>query len=455
MVRARLLPLLLAALVGCGDDQDRADGAVTPDGAVPDVLRRDGAPVDVPDAGVPDAAWPDPDYGSTLPARYGPTTHSPITPRVAQRLHAIAQKNASRNGGVFAKVGNSMTEATAFLHCFAGSSVKLGAHPQLGATIAHFSTDLGSGVTPFDRKSLCAVGGWPAHSAIAGNPSPLQQELDAISPRFAVVMFGSNDIGWNNIWQYAGAMLSITDQLAASGVIPILTLIPPRDDSAPANLQVPRYNAVVRCIGQARQVPVIDLHRELLKLPKNGISSDGLHLNALGGGCDLTAAGLSYGYNMRNLLTLQALERCRRVVVDKQPAPDPPTAQLAGDGKKQSPFVIDALPFHDSRDTKGWPQRLIASYSCAPQTDESGPEYFYRLVLKQPTKIRAMVFDGDNVDIDLHLLDSTAAGAGCIARDDREVTASLQPGTYHLVLDTYVKSGVEKAGEYLLVVLAD
>jgi hypothetical protein len=446
-----LLLLVLLFLWGCGDDGRAVDDAAAVDGEVPDVLRPDGA---LPDAGATDGAGPGPD-GSEPPARYGPTTHSPITPHVAQRLRAIAQSNASREDGVFAKVGNSMTVTNAFMSCFAGTSVKLGAHPELAATISHFSTDLGGGVTSFDRESLCAVVGWPAHNAVAGSPSPLQQEIDAISPRFAVVMYGTNDIGWNDIWQYTGAMLAITDRLVAGGVIPILTLIPPRDDSVQADLQVPRYNAVVRCIGQARQVPVIDLHRELLKLPAHGISSDGVHLNAQGGGCDLTTAGLAYGYNTRNLLTLQALERCQRVVVDQLPAPDLPTAPLPGDGRRQSPFVIDALPFHDSRDTKGWPQRLIASYSCAPQTDESGPEILYRLVLKQPTKIRALVFDGDDVDIDLHLLDSTARGAGCIARDDKQVIAMLQPGTYHLVLDTYVKDGVEKAGEYLLVVLAD
>lgn len=451
-VMLRPLPAVLAIVLlaaSCGDGPAGADGVVQ-DGEPPDLLRPDG-PSPVADGGPADAPSPD----GSLPARYGPTTHSPITPHVAANLRAIAQRDPTRNGRVFSKIGNSITVSSFFLHCLAQSSVDLGSHQALSPTHQHFRLDLGGGATSYDRQSLCAVIGWPAHNAIAGSPSPLEQEVAAISPRFAVVMYGTNDIGWDNIWQYAGAMLSITDQLIAGGVIPLLTLIPPRDDSASADLQVPRYNAVVRGIGQARQVQVIDLHRELMPLDGHGMASDGLHLDVTGGGCDFSAAGLQHGFNIRNLLTLQALDRARRVVLDQAPAPDPPGAVLAGDGTKAAPFVIDGLPFTDLRDTMGWGQRAIDSYGCAPSTDESGPEYFYRLELKQPTAIRAMAFDGDGVDIDLHLLGGSIGAAGCIARGDKLIIATLQPGTYHLALDTYVKSGVEQAGEYLVVVVVD
>ncbi len=454
-MRSHALLILGLGLAACGEPNSNpgldgwtaldghADRAVRPDGGPPPDGARDGAPK-------PDA--PPPLSG---PARYGETTHSPITSSVAANLRAIAAAGPGKKEGVFAKIGASNSLNSNFLHCFAGSSVSWGSHGALAATVAHYKTDLGGGVTPFDRDSVCTVVGWPAHKAIAGNPSPLAQEVNAISPRIAVVMYGTNDIGYDNIWQYGESMLSITDQLIGWGVVPILTTIPPRADSATANTQVPRYNAVVRGVGQARQVPVIDLHRELLPLPAQGLGSDGIHMNAKASGCDLTSAGLQYGFNVRNLLTLESLARVK-AALDGAPAPDPATAPQQGAGTAASPFAVDALPYTDLRNTAGWPEKKIKSYGCAPTVDESGPEVVYRLVLGKPTNLRAIVFDGDNVDLDLHLLDASANPAsGCLARDDKLIVKSLPAGTYHLVVDTYVTGGAEKAGEYLLVVLAD
>lgn len=442
-----MLPALL--LVACSDavPPRGRDGWSALDGVAADRGTR-------PDSGAsPDSAAPDAASPPAGPARYGETTHSPITASVAAGLRTIAAR-APRNEQVFAKVGDSNTVNTGFLACLAGSSVDYGAHPELAATVAHYKSDLGGGVTPFDRQSLCAVVGWAAQKAITGSPSPLEQEVIAISPRVAVVMYGTNDIGFNDIWQFGAGMLTITDSLIARGVVPVLTTIPPRGDSASADVQVPRYNAVVRGVAQGRQVPVIDLHRELVLLPQQGLGSDGLHLNVKDGGCDLSAAGLQFGFNTRNLVTLQALARVKGALDGGAP-PDATTPALQGEGTGASPYLIDALPFSDLRTTKGWPERKLEGYSCASTTDESGPEVVYRLEVKQATNLRVVVFDGDDVDLDLHLLDATGTASGCLARDDKLITRALQPGTYHLVVDTYVKSGVELAGEYLLLVLAD
>jgi hypothetical protein len=45
--------------------------------------------------------------------------------------------------------------------------------------------------------------------------------------------------------------------------------------------------------------------------------------------------------------------------------------------------------------------------------------------------------------------------AGCIARDDRLIEITLDPGTYYFALETYVDGqGVEQSGDYTFVVLA-
>ncbi|MCA9670926.1 MAG: SGNH/GDSL hydrolase family protein [Myxococcales bacterium] len=468
-MRTRYIALLATvaalALAACGEVPSRGgdalpltDTTVFPDGArpVPDAFVGEGG--GGLDGGPGDGAPPSEGGVAMHPARYVTgRTQSPLSPYVVRELKKIVQQGTQREARAFAKIGASATKSTSFMHCFAGSNVDLDGRNGLQLTIQHFSAPLPGGTTSFDRTSLCATVGWNAAKAIAGSPTPLAQEVAAISPRFAVVMYGTNDIGYKDIFGYANNMLELSDRLMADGVIPILTSIMPRDDNASADVDVPRYNAVVRGVAQALQIPFIDFHRELLPLPGHGLAGDNLHPSTYSGGaCVLTAAGLQDGYNVRNLITIEALDRMRRVVLGADPAPDAAGPALAGDGSPSFPFVIDHFPFSDMRNTAGSPYKNLQSYSgCNATQDESGGEYLYKLVLTKQTTIHAYVFDRGSVDIDLHLLDATASEAGCIARDHQEITRTLQAGTYHLALDTFVMGGSAKAGEYLLVVLEE
>ena len=90
------------------------------------------------------------------------------------------------------------------------------------------------GTTSWNRHSLAAKVGWSAWSALKGTPSPLQKEVAAISPRLAVLMYGSNDIEGKNPFSYANNMLDIVDQLEFPSilVLPLTT----RTVDNPANL---------------------------------------------------------------------------------------------------------------------------------------------------------------------------------------------------------------------------
>src|SRR4029079_7772072 len=123
----------------------------------------------------------------------------------------------------------------------------------------------------FDRTSLSATIGWSAFSPLQGMPTPLQQELDAAQPRYATVMFGTNDVGFGDTHMFGRNMFTLIDAIASQGVVPIISSVPPRDDSASIDAWVPRYNLVARGIAQARKVPFIDLHRELLNVPAHGL----------------------------------------------------------------------------------------------------------------------------------------------------------------------------------------
>ncbi|MDX2088444.1 MAG: SGNH/GDSL hydrolase family protein [Kofleriaceae bacterium] len=376
-------------------------------------------------------------------------TLSPLTADLVANLRAVHATSAGSDA-VFAKIGDSHTVSTSYLACFAGTNVDLDSR-DLASTVAHFKAGDAAGTTPYQRVSLAATVGWSAGAVLTGSPTRLQQEVDAVDPAFATVMFGSNDIGGNRIDLYGQNMATIVDTLLAQGIIPIMSTIPPRDDSATADRMVPRYNAVVRAIAQTRGIPLVDLHRELVPLPAHGLASDGIHLQTGGGGaCNLDAAGLMFGNNVRNLHVLATLDRLRRTVVESEPAPDAEAPRLRGTGAPADPFVIDVLPFGDRRDTATFGTREIASYPACSPADESGNEVYYRIEVTAATTLRAYVID-HAADIDLQVLRDAPTATGCISRHDTAVDVAVEPGTYYVVADTYQ----DNAGPYTLVVTTD
>ncbi|MBL8954212.1 MAG: SGNH/GDSL hydrolase family protein [Myxococcaceae bacterium] len=433
------------------DAGESLDASVPADaGEVPDagVIFDAGVTVDAGevtvDAGVPDAG----PLGTLLyPAG---ALHSPLTPDVVTNLRTIAAR-APRTATRLSKVGDSNTVNPSYLECFEGANVDLDGRTALQATVNHFR-----GSMSYGRTSLAATVGWSAGSAIAGTPSPLENEVNAHDPRYATVMFGTNDVGGMNLDTFGRNLFGIADRLTMAGVVPVLSAIPARDDSAAVDAWVPRYNAVIRGVAQARGLPFVDLHRALSPLASHGLGADGVHLDVYFPGarrpCVFTPAGLAFGHNVRNLVTLEALDRTVKAVRDGV-ASDATGVRLAGQGSAAAPFEVPALPFGDLRDTRVAGEKRLAAYGgCSSAADESGPEVYYALTLPAAATLRFDVISLGGADIDVHLLDATKTAAGCLQRNDKSITAALAAGTYYLALDTYVSGGVERAGEYLLLV---
>ena len=61
--------------------------------------------------------------------------------------------------------------------------------------------------------------------------------------------------------------------------------------------------------------------------------------------------------------------------------------------------------------------------------------------------------DRGNVDVDVHLLGATVTTSGCLVRNDTLIGKDLSPGTYHVVVDTFVTGGTPASGEYLFALL--
>lgn len=419
------------------------------------------------ETGGPDGGGSDPAADGSPPSggdgfvRYAADgRHSPITPALVERLAAIAAGNPDARADVFAKVGDSITVSTAFLHCFASQgATDLAGRSELEETLLAFRAGDAAGSTPWDRTSASAGSGWNAGTLLAGAPSPLTSEIAALAPRFAVVMLGTNDVGFENPVWYGENLSAVIDQLIAAGAVPVMSSIPPRDDNAGAGALVPLHDAIARGIAEARQIPFMDYRGALLPLPDHGLAPDGVHPNAFpGGACDLTGEGLQYGYNVRNLLALEGLDRARRAVLSGE-APDPGGSgrpQLTGAGTTTDPLVIDGLPFTHAADTTGSAQRDLDRYGgCTSDADESGPEIVYRLDVTEPTTVHLTVIDADQVDVDLHLLRGEPSVSSCVERNDREIRRTLEPGTWFVVVDSYVAGGVEQGGDYLIAAVAE
>ncbi|HEY5924732.1 MAG TPA: acyltransferase family protein [Kofleriaceae bacterium] len=366
--------------------------------------------------------------------------HSPITPTIVARLQAI-QATSVQDARVFAKVGDSITVADAFLRCFDGGTVELGAHSGLGSTISHFMAGNAAGSSPFARSSFAAQGGTTAQDALAGAPCPLDRELDAIAPRIAITMFGTNEARHDWSLDAFGTQLwTLVDREIARGVVPILSTIPANVGYPAADARIPTFNRVIRAIAQGRGVPLVDLHRELAPLPNHGLSSDGLHPSvAPGGGCVLTADGLQYGYNVRNLITLEALARLNAALAGA--AADATAPTRSGTGRANDPFR-GSLPVVDLADTITG-EALVATAPCGAPT--SGHEVIYRFDLASTLSIDVFVIDRPGVDVDVRVL----AGSTCIAAGDSGATATVGPGAIDIVVDARTTAS---DGEFVLVV---
>lgn len=421
------------------------------------------------DAAIPEPAAPEPPITST---RYpADAVHSPITASVVARLTEIARDRTEDELRVFMKLGASDVVDFRNLHCFGADEgspyvIDLGEHEHLRETLDFFRAGDARGRNPFRRRSEAAKVGRSAVWAARGGLSPIRREVRAISPAWALVAFGGNDLNLGSsartaIWGFEEHMNELLDQVISEGVVPIVLGAPPRNDSADAVRWSPTYNALLRGLAEVRQVPFVDLWLASADLPNRGVGSDGVH----GTGyrderrrsqpCVLTEEGLGYHYNLRNLLSLEALDRARRAVMFST-SPDTATlGPVAGRGTSGDPFVIDTLPFTHLADTSTSSQRAIDRYpGCDEDADESGPELLYRLVLDEPRPIRALVFAHGETEVDLHLLPEGGDPGECLARDDRIFQGTLAAGTYLLSVDTPVsRRGTVRAGEYFLLVV--
>ena len=405
------------------------------------------------------------------PTRYaGDRLLSPVTPYVVEQMKAIRAKNSSRKDLRFIKVGDShMYSGSVFMYCYSKTGAKSGM-TLADATFLQGAIDAFQSDTDcFHRDSVTAVLGKTMYWSLSGGY--LTEEINAMNPRFAFVGYGTNDMGWYGYnkhkisggnagyfgtleWYYRN-MLKASEQLVSSGIIPMYIGTGIRTDQSSLEAKnrpihyVSMFNAIARGLAEKYQVPYFNLQLSQEPLPSYGLSSDGVHHKHIDKGCTFTSDGLNAGANTRNRYAMEMLDRAWRTVIRGESAPDTETLPFDGKGTKAQPWVISSLPYtHTANSTSG--QNLISNYSCSSGTNEGGPELYYRLELKQMTKIRAFAVSSTGADVDIHLTQNID-DSSCMVRGDKWFEGNLAAGTYYIVVDTFKSSA--NAGEYLMAVL--
>ena len=233
------------------------------------------------------------------------------------RKICLAGQAIGNHVDVFSKVGDSNTDNPAFLTPFDQGNYDLGNYSDLALTINYFK---GS----FARTSAAAVGGFstakvldPANdqAGCASGETPLACEYRINRPSVALILLGTGD---QHSWQgFEARYRTIIEYTIAQGIVPVLMTkaddLESKEDTAPAGFT----NETIRRLAQEYDLPLLDLRKAVEPLPNLGCGPDGFHYNRPPDGQTATfdTAHLQYGFNMRNLTALQALDALRHYVL--------------------------------------------------------------------------------------------------------------------------------------------
>lgn len=237
-------------------------------------------------------------------------------------IFRVGQQTGKRPN-VFLKAGDSVTAAQPFMTAYGeGAGYDLGAYGYLQDTINYFSA-----VSPragiansFTNSSLSAFSGatanaimdtlWADPNLCAGE-TPLTCEIKLTQPSVGLVLFGTQDMRIIEAFEFRVHIESIVELMIDNGVIPVLSTFHNNPLYYGGNALI--YNNVIVDVAEIYDVPLINLWLATQPLPDNGVLvSDPVHLSQ---GLDDFYSFIGdenvYGVNLRNLVSLQALDRLR------------------------------------------------------------------------------------------------------------------------------------------------
>lgn len=259
-----------------------------------------------------------------------PLPSSPYAGTVSNVLPALQQivlrgREIGNRPDVFSKVGDGLTTSAHFFTPIGRGEFNLGEFTQLQEVITFYSATPARDGNSFVNPSLASGSGWTTASVL--NPAlantelcesgetPLACEYRIVKPAVAFIMLGSNDVELFDATTFRANMDRIAQITLENGIVPIISTMPERDgyDVAP-------YNRALQELSLQYGLPLWDYWRVLQTAPNNGMAEDGVFPSAPApdnpaASADFRVQNLSYGYNIRNLTGLIALDTVWREII--------------------------------------------------------------------------------------------------------------------------------------------
>lgn len=258
----------------------------------------------------------------------------PIIPTIGPAAIAVYKAGIAEgnNPHVFSKLGDCMTENPYFLGPFSAGQYDLGEYQSLQTVIDQFA-GISSRGQSWDKDSFATVGlasasgfnvagplnaMWADPKWCQGGETPLACEYRVTHASLALLMFGTNDVTYTEPDKFDFYLRTLVEESLARNVLPLLSTFPTRPEEPE---QSRLFNQIVAKIADDYDLPLINLNRALKDLPHEGVDpNDTSHLSVPPDKrVDVfSAENLQYGFTVRNLVTLQAMEAVLTAVASSQ-----------------------------------------------------------------------------------------------------------------------------------------
>jgi len=144
--------------------------------------------------------------------------------------------------------------------------------------------------------------------------SPLTCEYRVSKPSIAIIMFGTNDVNYTDAGSYDIYLRTIISETLSRKIVPILNTFPTRPEDPKKSLL---FNQMVVRVAMDFDIPLVNMNQALDPLPNHGVNPDDTtHLSIPADKrVDIfTPDHLTAGFTVRNLVTLQALQKVLEAV---------------------------------------------------------------------------------------------------------------------------------------------
>lgn len=222
-----------------------------------------------------------------------------------QRYLVQAARWAGRDAKIFTVIGDCNSEYAVYLGRFAAGGYDISSDPKLLSTVNWFTES-------FSRTSLATRGSFNASMAFdstwsdpklcGGDEGPLACELRVSNASILVVAVGTGD---QHDWRNFGANYrAIIEYTLSQGVAPVLMTKADSLDSLEGGAPPDYINNVIRSLGNAYNVPVIDFSLATRPLPNNGMLVERNDAQKITNSFHLNEQGM----DVRMLMTLETIK---------------------------------------------------------------------------------------------------------------------------------------------------